>query len=196
MKTSFMLTTQRQNCNLRNGRFFCLQDPNKHVRKKANWERCWLVSLTKRDRIPRICPTWNDGQCRLLPWCSEKVTWKCAGKRPQKWQNQNLIIHHDNAPAHRSFKVSQFLTKNKMSEIPHPPYSPDLALCDFFFFPKLKLRMKGQRFDTTEEIQEESRWVLDTIPKWEFQGCFQAWQKGWDRCISAKWEYFEGDGGI
>ena len=26
--------------------------------------------------------------------------------------------------------------------------------CDFFLFPKLKLRMKGRRFDTTEEIQE------------------------------------------
>jgi len=40
-------------------------------------------------------------------------------KRPQKWQNQNLIIQHDNAPVHRSFKVSQFLAKNKMRVIPH-----------------------------------------------------------------------------
>jgi len=36
-------------------------------------------------------------------------------KRPQKWQNQNLIIHHDNAPAQRSFKVSQFLAKSNMT---------------------------------------------------------------------------------
>ena len=77
-------------------------------------------------------------------------------KRPQKWQNQNLIIHHDNALAHRSFKVSQFLAKNNMTVIPHPPYSPDLAPCNFFLFPKLKLQMKGRRFDTIEEIQEES----------------------------------------
>jgi len=40
-------------------------------------------------------------------------------KRPQKWRNQNLIIHHDNAPAHSSFKVSQFLAKNSMTVIPH-----------------------------------------------------------------------------
>ena len=78
----------------------------------------------------------------------------------------------------------------------HPPYSPDLAPCDFFLFTKLKLRMKGRRFDTIEEIQEESQRVLDTIPKRDFQGCFQAWQKRWDRCIRAKGEYFEGDGGI
>jgi len=55
--------------------------------------------------------------------------------------------------------------------------------------------MKGRRFNTIEEIQEESQWVLDTIPKRDFQGCFQAWQKRWDRCIRAK-GYFEGDGGI
>jgi len=56
--------------------------------------------------------------------------------------------------------------------------------------------MKGRRFDTIEEIQEESQRVLDTIPKRDFQGCFQARQKRWDHCILAKGEYFEGDGGI
>jgi len=116
-------------------------------------------------------------------------------KRPQKWRNQNLIIHHDNAPAHRSFKVSQFLAKNNKTVIPHSPYSPDLAPCDFFLFPQLKLRMKVRTFNTIEEIQEESQRVLDTIPKRDFQGCFQAWQKRWDRSIRAKGEYFEGDGG-
>jgi len=132
-----------------------------------------------------------DFYCDVLRRLRESV----QRKRPQKWQNQNLIIHHDNAPAHRSFNVSQFLAKN-MTVIPHPPYSPNLAPCDFFLFPKLKLRMKGRTFDTTEEIQEELQRVLDTIPKKDFQGCFQAWQKRWYHCIRAKGEYFEGDGGI
>ena len=52
-------------------------------------------------------------------------------KRSQKWQNQNLFIHHDNALAHRSFNVSQFLAKNNMTVVPHPPYSPDLAPVTF-----------------------------------------------------------------
>jgi hypothetical protein len=37
----------------------------------------------------------------------------------------------------------QFLAKHKMAVIPHPPYSPDLAPCDFFLFPKMKLKLKG-----------------------------------------------------
>jgi len=49
MKASFiMLTTWRQNCSLRNGRVLGLQDPKKHVCKKANWRWCSFVSLTKR----------------------------------------------------------------------------------------------------------------------------------------------------
>jgi len=171
MKASFMLRTQRQNCNLRNGRVLGLQDPKKHVCKKANWRRCSFVSLTKRGSYTGNLSPRNDGQCDVLRRLCENV-WH---KRPQKWQSQDLIIHHDNAPAHRSFKVSQFLAKNNMTMIPHPPYSPDLAPCDFFLFPKLKLRMKGRRFNTTEEIQEESQRVLDTIPKRDFQEWFQAW---------------------
>jgi hypothetical protein len=37
----------------------------------------------------------------------------------------------------------------------------DLAPCNFFLFPKIKLKPKGRRFDTTEEIQAESQRVLD-----------------------------------
>jgi len=32
------------------------------------------------------------------------------------------------------------------------PYSPDFGPCDFFLLPKMKLRLKGRRLDTTEEI--------------------------------------------
>jgi hypothetical protein len=40
-----------------------------------------------------------------------------------------------------------------MAVILHLPYSPDLAPCDFFLFLKMKLKLKGRRFDTIEEIQ-------------------------------------------
>ena len=34
------------------------------------------------------------------------------------------------------------------------PYSPDLAPCDFWLFPKLNSPLKGKRFQTIDEIQE------------------------------------------
>jgi hypothetical protein len=65
-----------------------------------------------------------------------------------------------------------------MAVILHPPYWPDLATCDFFLFPKIKLNLKGRRFDTIEQIQAESQRVLDTdrkglpgsVPKMETVG--------------------------
>jgi hypothetical protein len=54
------------------------------------------------------------------------------------------------------------LASKNTTVIPHPPYSPDLAPSDFFLFPKMKFRLKGRRFDTTEEIQAESQEVLKT----------------------------------
>jgi hypothetical protein len=60
-----------------------------------------------------------------------------------------------------------------MAVIPHPPYSPDLAPCDFFLFPKMKLKLQGRRFDITEEIQAESQRVIDTLTEKYFQEEFQ-----------------------
>jgi hypothetical protein len=56
---------------------------------------------------------------------------------------------------------------------PHPPYSPDLASCDFFIFAKMKLKLKGRRFDTIEEIQSQSRRVFDTLTEKDFQEASQ-----------------------
>jgi hypothetical protein len=59
----------------------------------------------------------------------------------------------------------------------------------------MKLRLKGCRFDTIEEIQAESQEVLNT----HLRTSRDAWNHGkkrWDRCIHAQGDYFEGDGGI
>jgi hypothetical protein len=50
----------------------------------------------------------------------------------------------------------------------------------------MKLRLKGRRFDTIEEIQAESQEVLNTLRLENFQGCMESWEKRWDRCIMPK----------
>ncbi|UYV71883.1 hypothetical protein LAZ67_9000872 [Cordylochernes scorpioides] len=67
-------------------------------------------------------------------------------KRPDLWKNKNWLLHHDNAPAHTSLLVRDFLAKTNTLMMPQPPYSPDLVPCDFFLFPKLKRPMKGRRY--------------------------------------------------
>ena len=65
----------------------------------------------------------------------------------------NWVLHHHNAPAHTALAVREFLAKKNIPVLPHPPYSPDLAPCDFYLFPKLKLKLKGH-FGTMENIQK------------------------------------------
>jgi transposase len=96
--------------------------------------------------------------------------------------------HHDNAPAHASLLVCEFLMKTEMTVVPHLPYSPDLVPADFFPFPKLKSTLKGRRFQTEEEIKENSLQDLRAISQNTFQDAFQNWKKRWSRG-----EYFEGD---
>jgi len=76
-----------------------------------------------------------------------------------------------------------------------PPHSPDLAPYDFFLFPKMKLRLKGHRFDTTEEIHTETQEVINTLTFENFQGCMKSWEPRWGRCMHVQGDYFEGDGG-
>ena len=116
-------------------------------------------------------------------------------KRPDQWQNNTWLLHHDNAPAHAALLTRRFLTDNNMTVVPHPPYSPDLAPSDFFLFPKLKMKLKGRRFQTVEEIQAESQAVLNTLRENDFQECFKNWQRRWDRCQASEGDYFEGDAG-
>jgi hypothetical protein len=60
--------------------------------------------------------------------------------------------------------------------VPHPPYSPDLAPCDFALFPKLKMKLKGH-FETVSDIQRESQAIHDSIKENDFHSYFQAWTK-------------------
>ncbi|GAB1860480.1 Histone-lysine n-methyltransferase setmar-like protein [Camponotus japonicus] len=114
-------------------------------------------------------------------------------KRPNLWKDNSWLLHHDNAPAHTSLLVSSFLAKTNTIIMPQPPYSPDLAPCDFFLFPKLKRPMKGRRFATIEEIKTASLKELEDIPKSAFQKCFEDWKKRWHKCIISEGDYFEGD---
>jgi hypothetical protein len=70
-----------------------------------------------------------------------------------------------------------------------PPYFPDLVPADFFLFPNFKSSLKGRRFQTVEEIEENSTWDLCAIP----QNTFQDWKKLSKRCIKSEEEYSEGD---
>jgi len=97
-------------------------------------------------------------------------------KRPEKWA-KGFILHHDNAPCHTSLLVLQFLSNKNITVCPHPPYSLDLAPCDFWLFPKVKMTKKGKRFESIQDIKAATTAQLKTLTKEDFQNCFRKWQE-------------------
>ena len=73
--------------------------------------------------------------------------------------------------------------------VSRPPYSPDLALCDFCLFPKLR----GCRYETIEEMKEAVTKVIDTLTQEDFYRAFQKLLDRHNKCIAVGGDYFEGD---
>jgi hypothetical protein len=61
------------------------------------------------------------------------------------------------------------------------------------FITKLKSTLKGRRFQTIEDIEENSPRNLRNIPQHAFQDAFQNWKNRWKGCVDSGGEYFEGD---
>ena len=77
-------------------------------------------------------------------------------KRPGLWPDKR-ILHHDCAPALDALRVREFLAKNTITKMDHPPYSPDLAPCDFWLFPKLK-KMPWRGKDLLTFLTSNATW--------------------------------------
>jgi hypothetical protein len=85
-----------------------------------------------------------------------------------------------------SLKTTEFVTNNNMVIITHPPYSPDLAPCDFALFPKC--------FETVSDIQRESQAILNSVKENDCHCALEVWKRQWYRCILSQGDYFERDG--
>ena len=73
--------------------------------------------------------------------------------------------------------------------VPHPPYRPDLAPCDFWLIPKLR----GSRYETIMEMKEAAAKVIDTLTQEDSHGAFQKLLERYNKCIAVGGDYFEGD---
>jgi hypothetical protein len=86
-----------------------------------------------------------------------------------------------------------FLAKHNIPVVRQAPYSPDMAACDFWLFPHLKMQLKGTRFDLRDNIIWNTMAKLYSIRKEAFQKCFEQWQNHWEKCVQLLGDYFEGD---
>ena len=76
-----------------------------------------------------------------------------------------------------------------MKTVSQPPYTPDLAPCDFWLFTKLNVC----RYETIEEIKEAVTNVIDTLTQEDFHGAFEKLLERYKKRIAVGGDYFEGD---
>ncbi|XP_025154440.1 histone-lysine N-methyltransferase SETMAR-like [Harpegnathos saltator] len=136
--------------------------------------------------VPLVqCQTANS------EWYTTICLSEVFGKIRETNRRRCIILHQDNASSHISAQTRDFLRTEKVELIGHPPYSPDLAPNDFFLFPQIKNKLRGQRFSTPEEAVDAFKMHVLEVPQSEWKKCFENWFKRMQKCIDLHGEYFE-----
>ena len=86
---------------------------------------------------------------------------------------------------------AEILAKHQVTQVTQSPNSANLVPCNFGLFPKLKSPLKGKKYQTIDEIQENATAGGD----WEHcvrsqEACFDG---DWENSVRFLGAYFEGD---
>ena len=160
-----------------------LDDLRPEPRQKM-WQKFENEGIVHKEYVPPRHTVNGKFYCDVLRRMRENT----RRKHPDKLRNNSWALHHDNTPAHA------VLASTNTTVFPHPPthrtWPPVIS-------PVLEdeTDTQGRRFDSTEVIQTESQNVTKTLTRNDFQKCFRSRKSRWNRCINAKGDYFEGDGG-
>ena len=109
--------------------------------------------------------------------------------RPELYQSGQWNFLHDNARSRTVIRVLNFLAQRKVTVLPHPPHSPDLAPADFSLFLRLKWALKGLRLTDVADIKQRVTTVIREIPQEAF--FWQLYDK-YKNCVVPNGDYFEG----
>ena len=150
-------------------------------------EACWL-SQTQEGQTEQIHPQtfddpffwrhWHDlhelgfhwtFQQGILCWGFKGVQEEISSEEASTLQIGSVAFPPGQCTSPKFILVTDYLTKMGIKTVPYPPYSPDLAPCDFCLFPKLR----GCRYETIEEMKEAVMKVIDTLTQEDFHGTFQ-----------------------
>ncbi|CAH1996019.1 unnamed protein product [Acanthoscelides obtectus] len=176
---------------------YCYEPENK--RQSAVWvfqgeEKTTKVTMvatfvSKAGHIATI--SLNEQRTVTADWyttiCLPKVITELRKINPER----RIILHQDNAGSHTDQKTRQYLTEENMELLDHPPYSSDLSPNDFFTFPIIKNRMRGQRFQSPEEAVDAFRNAVLDLPAKEWNTYFENWFERMQMFINVRGEDFE-----
>jgi hypothetical protein len=83
----------------------------------------------------------------------------------------------DDSTCHKGSKVASKFEQHHIFRLPHPPYSPEISLCDFWLFGLLKGIMKDREFHSHEEIEEAIPVAWNDLTFEDVQNIFYDWMR-------------------
>ena len=72
---------------------------------------------------------------------------------------KKVILQHDNARPHVAKPVKTYLETHKWEVLPHPPYSPDIALSDYYLLRSMAHGLADQQF-RSYKYEDIEKWLL------------------------------------
>ena len=110
-------------------------------------------------------------------------------RKKEKSPRTTYKILHDNGPPSAHRDVVDYLTEQRIEIIPHPPYSPNLAPCDFWLNDYIKNKLTDHTNE--ESLAEEVSAIMKNIPINEFKKTFDKLLERMQLCIENNGDYFE-----
>lgn len=165
------------------------ENPTKVTRSRSVAKRMVACFFTKTGHVATV-PLENQKTVNSA-WYTSICLPEVFGKLRETNPNRRIILHHDNASSHTSHQTIEYLTTQKIELMGHPPYSPDLAPNDFYLFPRIKDKLRGQRFTSPEEAVEAFKNHVLELSHSDWQKCFDNWFERMHKCIDHHGEYFE-----
>ena len=119
---------------------------------------CVAIAFYMTERVEqRLCIRF----CVKLKHSSTEIIWMI--QKATTMGNWWLAASSTTCPFIASHLVQSFFAKHQITQMTQPPYSLDLAPCDCWILPKLKSALKGKRFQTISETQENTMGQLMVI---------------------------------
>jgi histone-lysine N-methyltransferase SETMAR len=88
-----------------------------------------------------------------------------------------LHLHFDNSKCHTARYVQEKKASHRCVHVPHPPYSPDLAIADVHLFGRFEQQLSGTTLNSEENVLETVTEIRSELPNSEVKSAFRHWKE-------------------
>ncbi|CAK9826066.1 Histone-lysine N-methyltransferase SETMAR [Anthophora retusa] len=114
-----------------------------------------------------------------------------AIKQPKLVNRMTPILLHDNARPHAARMTVSKLQELKLETLRHPPYSPDLAPTDYYFFRNLNNFLSGKKFNSAQAVKMAFQEFIDSRDPGFYSKGINELPLKWQKCIDNMGAYFD-----